>query len=98
MKLLLFFVTLSEPPIVVGYSREKDFCSWCIIYFLVMMVNCYFYTFFPRYCYLLNDLTSDLLMSKCSNYEELQNYLRLSGREAYLQKRVSYLRVLVMST
>lgn len=40
-----------------------------------------------QYCYLLNDLTSDLLMSKCSNYEELQDYLRLSGREAYLQKR-----------
>lgn len=43
-----------------------------------------------RYCYLLNDLTPDLLVSKCSNYEELQDYLRLRGREAYLQKRVYF--------
>jgi preprotein translocase subunit SecA len=42
-----------------------------------------------RYCYLLNDLTPDLLRSKCSSYEDLQDYLRLRGREAYLQKRVS---------
>lgn len=40
-----------------------------------------------QYCYLLNDLSPDLLTIKCSNYEELQNYLRLRGREAYLQKR-----------
>ncbi|OMO64137.1 Protein translocase subunit SecA [Corchorus capsularis] len=40
-----------------------------------------------QYCYLLNDLTPDLLRSKCSSYEELQDYLRLRGREAYLQKR-----------
>ncbi|KAI5674850.1 hypothetical protein M9H77_05800 [Catharanthus roseus] len=41
-----------------------------------------------QYCYLLDDLTPELLDSKCSNYEELQDYLRLRGREAYLQKRV----------
>lgn len=41
-----------------------------------------------RYCYLLDDLTPDLLRNKCSSYEELQDYLRLRGREAYLQKRV----------
>lgn len=40
-----------------------------------------------QYCYLLTDLTSDLLRSQCSNYEELQDNLRLRGREAYLQKR-----------
>ncbi|KAL7227028.1 hypothetical protein ACSBR1_021989 [Camellia fascicularis] len=40
-----------------------------------------------QYCYLLNDLTPDLLVSKCSNYEELRDYLHLRGREAYLQKR-----------
>lgn len=40
-----------------------------------------------QYCYLLNELTPDLLKSKCSNYEELRNYLRLRGREAYLLKR-----------
>ncbi|KAJ6723247.1 hypothetical protein OIU74_007759 [Salix koriyanagi] len=40
-----------------------------------------------QYCYLLNDLTPDLLRSKCSSYEDLQDYLRLRGREAYLQKR-----------
>ncbi|KAF7818075.1 protein translocase subunit SecA, chloroplastic [Senna tora] len=40
-----------------------------------------------QYCYLLNDLSPDLLRSKCSDYEELRNYLRLRGREAYLQKR-----------
>lgn len=39
-----------------------------------------------QYCYLLNDLTSDLLKSKCSSYEDLQDYLRLRGREAYFQK------------
>ncbi|KAL8089197.1 hypothetical protein AgCh_038833 [Apium graveolens] len=40
-----------------------------------------------QYCYLLSDLTPDLLASNCSNYEELQDYLRLRGREAYMQKR-----------
>ncbi|KHG03111.1 Protein translocase subunit SECA1, chloroplastic [Gossypium arboreum] len=39
------------------------------------------------YCYFLNDLTPDLLRSECSSYEELQDYLRRRGREAYLQKR-----------
>ncbi|XP_038683835.1 protein translocase subunit SECA1, chloroplastic isoform X2 [Tripterygium wilfordii] len=39
-----------------------------------------------QYCYLLSDLTPDLL-SKCSTYEDVQDYLRLRGREAYLQKR-----------
>ncbi|XP_012083011.1 protein translocase subunit SecA, chloroplastic [Jatropha curcas] len=40
-----------------------------------------------QYCYLLTDLTPDLLRSKCSSYEDLQDYLRLRGREAYFQKR-----------
>ncbi|PON43237.1 Protein translocase subunit SecA [Parasponia andersonii] len=40
-----------------------------------------------QYCYLLDDLTPDLLKSKGSSYEELQDYLRLRGREAYLKKR-----------
>lgn len=40
-----------------------------------------------QYCYLLDDLTPDLLRSKASSYEELQYYLRLRGREAYLQKK-----------
>ncbi|MBA0772573.1 hypothetical protein Gotri_007920 [Gossypium trilobum] len=40
-----------------------------------------------QYCYLLNDMTPDLLRSECSSYEELQDYLRRRGREAYLQKR-----------
>ncbi|XP_027180858.1 protein translocase subunit SecA, chloroplastic [Coffea eugenioides] len=40
-----------------------------------------------QYCYLLNDLTSDSLATKCTNYEELRDYLRLRGTEAYLQKR-----------
>lgn len=39
-----------------------------------------------QYCYLLNDLTPELLQSKCSSYEELQEYLRFRGREAYFQK------------
>ncbi|XP_075094021.1 protein translocase subunit SECA1, chloroplastic isoform X2 [Nicotiana tabacum] len=41
-----------------------------------------------QYCYLLNDLTPDLLTSNGSTYEALQQYLQLRGREAYLQKRV----------
>ncbi|XP_010428741.1 PREDICTED: protein translocase subunit SECA1, chloroplastic [Camelina sativa] len=40
-----------------------------------------------QYCYLLNDLTPDLLKSQGSSYEELQDYLRARGRDAYLQKR-----------
>lgn len=40
-----------------------------------------------QYCYLLNDLTPDLLTSNGSTYEELLQYLQLRGREAYLQKR-----------
>ncbi|CAA6653840.1 unnamed protein product [Spirodela intermedia] len=39
-----------------------------------------------QYCYLLEDLTPELLQSKCSSYEELQEYLRVRGREAYKQK------------
>lgn len=30
-----------------------------------------------------------MLRSECSSYEDLQDYLHLRGREAYLQKRVS---------
>ncbi|KAI3506528.1 hypothetical protein L1887_21087 [Cichorium endivia] len=40
-----------------------------------------------QYCYLLNDLTPDLLATKCTSYEDLRNYLRVCGRKAYLQKR-----------
>lgn len=40
-----------------------------------------------QYCYLLNDLTPNLLVSKCATYEDLRSYLRVCGREAYLQKR-----------
>ncbi|KAJ0250090.1 Protein translocase subunit SECA1 [Hirschfeldia incana] len=40
-----------------------------------------------QYCYLLNDLTPDLLKSQGSTYEGLQDYLRARGRDAYLQKR-----------
>ncbi|KAL3827729.1 hypothetical protein ACJIZ3_016531 [Penstemon smallii] len=40
-----------------------------------------------QYCYLLNDITPDLLESKSTNYEELRGYLHFRGREAYLQKR-----------
>lgn len=50
----------------------------------IIPINCN--TF--RYCYLLNDLTPDLLRSKSSSYEELQDYLRLRGREAYFLKKV----------
>ncbi|PKA48894.1 Protein translocase subunit SECA1, chloroplastic [Apostasia shenzhenica] len=39
-----------------------------------------------QYCYLLNDLTPELLRNKCSSYEDLQEYLCLRGREAYFQK------------
>ncbi|XP_068658653.1 protein translocase subunit SECA1, chloroplastic-like [Aristolochia californica] len=40
-----------------------------------------------QYCYLLNDLTPELLGSKCLSYEDLSDYLRLRGRDAYLEKR-----------
>jgi preprotein translocase subunit SecA len=40
-----------------------------------------------QYCYLLSDLTPDLLRNECSDYEGLRSYLRLRGKEAYLQKR-----------
>ncbi|KAJ4968921.1 hypothetical protein NE237_015622 [Protea cynaroides] len=40
-----------------------------------------------QYCYLLKDLTPDLLENKCSSYEDLRDYLHYRGREAYLQKR-----------
>nr|Q41062.1 RecName: Full=Protein translocase subunit SecA, chloroplastic; Flags: Precursor [Pisum sativum]CAA57798.1 chloroplast SecA protein [Pisum sativum] len=40
-----------------------------------------------QYCYLLTDLTPDLLLNECSDYEGLRSYLRLRGKEAYLQKR-----------
>ncbi|PIA60684.1 hypothetical protein AQUCO_00300298v1 [Aquilegia coerulea] len=40
-----------------------------------------------QYCYLLNDMTPELVASKASSYEELRDYLHYRGREAYLQKR-----------
>lgn len=40
-----------------------------------------------QYCYLLNDLTPQVLAEKCSSYDGLREYLRLRGQEAYLQKR-----------
>nr|GFC69284.1 protein translocase subunit SECA1, chloroplastic [Tanacetum cinerariifolium] len=40
-----------------------------------------------QYCYLLNDLTPDILATKSATYEDLREYLRLRGREAYLKKR-----------
>lgn len=40
-----------------------------------------------QYCYLLNDLTPELLSKHCSTYEDLRTYLRSCGREAYLRKR-----------
>ncbi|KAK4745302.1 hypothetical protein SAY87_011614 [Trapa incisa] len=40
-----------------------------------------------QYCYLLNDVTPELLRSKSTSYEELQNYLRFLGCEAYFHKR-----------
>uniref|UniRef100_A0ACD5VNF5 Uncharacterized protein n=1 Tax=Avena sativa TaxID=4498 RepID=A0ACD5VNF5_AVESA len=39
-----------------------------------------------QYCYLLDDLTPEVLESKCSSYEDLQEYIRTRGREAYFQK------------
>ncbi|KAG0466706.1 hypothetical protein HPP92_018286 [Vanilla planifolia] len=39
-----------------------------------------------QYCYLLNDLSPEVLRDKCSSYEELREYLHLRGREAYFQK------------
>ncbi|XP_077233871.1 albino or Glassy Yellow 1 [Tasmannia lanceolata] len=40
-----------------------------------------------QYCYLLNDLSVELLASRSSTYEDLRDYLQFRGREAYLQKR-----------
>ncbi|XP_010679492.1 protein translocase subunit SecA, chloroplastic isoform X1 [Beta vulgaris subsp. vulgaris] len=40
-----------------------------------------------QYCYLLNDLTPQLLSDNCSTYEDLRDYLHRCGREAYLQKK-----------
>lgn len=45
---------------------------------------------FSRYCYLLNDLTPQLLSDNCSTYEDLRDYLHRCGREAYLQKKVCF--------
>ena len=41
-----------------------------------------------RYCYLLEDLTPQLLAEKCPTYDSLGEYLRMRGREAYLEKKV----------
>uniref|UniRef100_A0A0E0JHT8 Protein translocase subunit SecA n=1 Tax=Oryza punctata TaxID=4537 RepID=A0A0E0JHT8_ORYPU len=39
-----------------------------------------------QYCYLLDDLTPELLEGKSLSYEDLREYLRTRGREAYYQK------------
>ncbi|KAJ7519747.1 hypothetical protein O6H91_20G054300 [Diphasiastrum complanatum] len=40
-----------------------------------------------QYCYLLDDLTPQLLSVRCVTIDNLREYLRERGREAYLQKR-----------
>ncbi|KAK9682604.1 hypothetical protein RND81_10G084900 [Saponaria officinalis] len=40
-----------------------------------------------QYCYLLDDLTPELLSKSCSTYEDLREYLHIRGREAYLKKK-----------
>ncbi|CAM6034293.1 unnamed protein product [Sphagnum compactum] len=40
-----------------------------------------------QYCYLLEDLSPELLADKCSTIESLSDYLHFRGREAYLQKK-----------
>jgi hypothetical protein len=44
-----------------------------------------------QYCYLLEDLSPELLADKCSTIESLSDYLHFRGREAYLQKKVKSL-------
>lgn len=39
-----------------------------------------------QYCHLLDDLTPELLEGKSSSYDDLREYLRKRGREAYFQK------------
>uniref|UniRef100_A0A7I4C591 chloroplast protein-transporting ATPase n=1 Tax=Physcomitrium patens TaxID=3218 RepID=A0A7I4C591_PHYPA len=40
-----------------------------------------------QYCYLLEDLTPELLNEKCPTYDSLGDYLRMRGREAYVEKK-----------
>ncbi|KAL9225051.1 hypothetical protein vseg_001020 [Gypsophila vaccaria] len=40
-----------------------------------------------QYCYLLDDLTPELLLKSCSTYEDLREYLHGRGRDAYLKKK-----------
>ncbi|KAL8139048.1 hypothetical protein V2J09_005049 [Rumex salicifolius] len=40
-----------------------------------------------QYCFLLNDLSPELLANNCSDYNELRAYLQNRGKEAYLQKK-----------
>lgn len=51
-----------------------------------MMISCFLCT--CRYCYLLEDLTPELLAEKCPTYDSLGDYLAARGREVYLQKKV----------
>ncbi|KAK7278119.1 hypothetical protein RJT34_23144 [Clitoria ternatea] len=77
--LLIEYAELTMDDIVeanIGSDAPKD--SWDLEKLIAKI---------QQYCYLLNDLTPDLLRNKCSDYEELRNYLRLRGREAYLQKK-----------
>jgi preprotein translocase subunit SecA len=48
-----------------------------------------------QYCYLLEDLSPELLADKCSTIESLSDYLHFRGREAYLQKKVKKLELLL---
>jgi hypothetical protein len=74
-----FMVGLAEEvPSSMMYYHSITF----VVMFLVNSV---------RYCYLLEDLTPELLESKSSSYEDLRDYLRTRGREAYFQKTVSFL-------
>ncbi|KAK7344334.1 hypothetical protein VNO77_13810 [Canavalia gladiata] len=77
--LLIEYAELTMDDIIeanIGSDAPKD--SWDLEKLIAKI---------QQYCYLLNDLTPDLLRNKCTDYVELQDYLRLRGREAYLQKR-----------
>ncbi|KAK7392181.1 hypothetical protein VNO78_20611 [Psophocarpus tetragonolobus] len=77
--LLIEYAELTMDDILeanIGSATQKD--SWDLEKLITKI---------QQYCYLLNDLTPDLLRNTCSDYEELKNYLRLLGREAYQQKR-----------
>lgn len=79
-------------PVIVqdrfAHGRFAVYRSFCIYVETLGAESDNLIPYYCRYCYLLEDLTPELLAEKCPTYDSLGEYLRMRGREAYIEKKV----------